>query len=79
MALGARAVRGWARQRAVDASRARFWSFRSSLKNRVLDTLDGSMDLGGWQWLFIIEGVPSVSRRAGGIQWSIEAIILSQS
>src|SRR6516162_5224396 len=26
----------------------------------ILDTLDGSMDLGGWQWLFIIEGVPSV-------------------
>ena len=26
----------------------------------ILDTFDGSMDLGGWQWLFIIEGVPSV-------------------
>ena len=26
----------------------------------VLDTLDGSMGLGGWQWLFIVEGVPSV-------------------
>jgi MFS transporter, ACS family, tartrate transporter len=26
----------------------------------VLDTLHGSMSLGGWQWLFIIEGVPSV-------------------
>jgi MFS transporter, ACS family, tartrate transporter len=26
----------------------------------VLDTLDGSMGLGGWQWLFIMEGVPSV-------------------
>jgi ACS family tartrate transporter-like MFS transporter len=26
----------------------------------VLDTLDGSMGIGGWQWLFIIEGVPSV-------------------
>src|SRR6516162_2355349 len=26
----------------------------------ILDTLDGSMGFGGWQWLFIIEGVPSV-------------------
>jgi MFS family permease len=26
----------------------------------ILDTLDGSLDLAGWQWLFIIEGVPSV-------------------
>jgi MFS transporter, ACS family, tartrate transporter len=26
----------------------------------ILDTLDGSMRLGGWQWLFLIEGVPSV-------------------
>jgi MFS family permease len=26
----------------------------------ILDTLDGYMDLGGWQWLFIVEGVPSV-------------------
>jgi MFS family permease len=26
----------------------------------ILDTLDGYMRLGGWQWLFIIEGVPSV-------------------
>jgi MFS transporter, ACS family, tartrate transporter len=26
----------------------------------VLDTLDGSMGLSGWQWLFIVEGVPSV-------------------
>jgi MFS family permease len=26
----------------------------------VLDTLNGTMGLGGWQWLFIVEGVPSV-------------------
>src|SRR5271169_1051368 len=26
----------------------------------ILDTFDGSMGLGGWQWLFIVEGVPSV-------------------
>jgi MFS family permease len=26
----------------------------------ILDALDGSRGLGGWQWLFIIEGVPSV-------------------
>jgi MFS transporter, ACS family, tartrate transporter len=26
----------------------------------ILDTFDGSLDLGGWQWLFIVEGVPSV-------------------
>src|SRR5499425_1230639 len=26
----------------------------------ILDTLNGSMGLGGWQWLFIVEGVPSV-------------------
>jgi MFS family permease len=26
----------------------------------ILDTLDGAMALGGWQWLFIVEGVPSV-------------------
>src|SRR5215468_2778576 len=26
----------------------------------ILDTLDGSMGLSGWQWLFITEGVPSV-------------------
>ena len=26
----------------------------------ILDALDGSMGFGGWQWLFIIEGVPSV-------------------
>jgi ACS family tartrate transporter-like MFS transporter len=26
----------------------------------ILDTLDGSMCLSGWQWLFIVEGTPSV-------------------
>ena len=26
----------------------------------ILDTLDGFMGLGGWQWLFMIEGVPSI-------------------
>src|SRR5580704_5790735 len=26
----------------------------------ILDTLDGSLGLAGWQWLFITEGVPSV-------------------
>jgi MFS family permease len=26
----------------------------------ILDTLNGSMGFSGWQWLFIIEGVPSV-------------------
>jgi MFS transporter, ACS family, tartrate transporter len=26
----------------------------------ILDTLGGSLQLAGWQWLFIIEGVPSV-------------------
>jgi MFS family permease len=26
----------------------------------ILDTLNGSMGLGGWQWLFIVQGVPSV-------------------
>jgi MFS family permease len=26
----------------------------------ILDTLNGSMGLRGWQWLFIVEGVPSV-------------------
>jgi ACS family tartrate transporter-like MFS transporter len=26
----------------------------------ILDTLDGYVGLGGWQWLFIVEGVPSV-------------------
>ena len=26
----------------------------------ILDTLDGSMGLSGWQWLFVVEGVPSV-------------------
>jgi MFS family permease len=26
----------------------------------ILDTFDGIMGLGGWQWLFIVEGVPSV-------------------
>jgi MFS family permease len=26
----------------------------------ILDTLNGSMGLGGWQWLFIVEGMPSV-------------------
>jgi len=26
----------------------------------ILDTLNGSMGLGGWQWLFIVQGVPAV-------------------
>jgi ACS family tartrate transporter-like MFS transporter len=26
----------------------------------ILDALNGSMGFGGWQWLFIVEGVPSV-------------------
>ena len=26
----------------------------------ILDTLNGSVGLSGWQWLFIVEGVPSV-------------------
>jgi MFS family permease len=26
----------------------------------VLDTFDGVMGLGGWQWLFVVEGVPAV-------------------
>jgi MFS transporter, ACS family, tartrate transporter len=26
----------------------------------ILDTFNGVMGLSGWQWLFIIEGVPSV-------------------
>jgi sugar phosphate permease len=26
----------------------------------ILDTFDGIMGLSGWQWLFIVEGVPSV-------------------
>jgi MFS family permease len=30
------------------------------ISGSVLDTLDGYMGLGGWQWLFIIEGVPSI-------------------
>jgi len=30
------------------------------LSGLILDTFDGIMGLGGWQWLFVVEGVPAV-------------------
>ena len=30
------------------------------LSGLILDTFDGVMGLGGWQWLFVVEGVPAV-------------------
>lgn len=32
----------------------------SPLAGFVMDTFNGSLNLAGWQWLFIIEGIPSV-------------------